>query len=133
MQLFKILIIGLVVSGCTLTDIREYSDKANSEINENKGNKLDSIYYHGVKKDENIYNIADLYGKSFLEIAEFNNLKPPYNLYNGQLLMVKDLSEDNIKKISLNKLDTIQVNESKIKQNDILLSSQNKTDFSSFH
>ena len=95
MKLFKIslFIIGLTVSSCTLTNTREYSDKVKLDVNENNDNKSISRSYHGVKKDENIYDIADLYGKNFLEIAKFNNLKPPYNLYSGQLLMVKNPSE----------------------------------------
>jgi murein DD-endopeptidase MepM/ murein hydrolase activator NlpD len=45
--------------------------------------------YHIVKEGESIGNIADAYAMTRAELIKLNNLAPPYQLYNGQRLVIK--------------------------------------------
>jgi len=44
--------------------------------------------YHTVKKGESLFEIAEMYGRGFRDVAAWNNLRPPYVIYPDQRLLV---------------------------------------------
>lgn len=51
-------------------------------------NQEQKILYHKVQMEETIEDIAALYEQSVQKIAHANNLSPPYELYNHQILKI---------------------------------------------
>jgi LysM repeat protein len=47
-----------------------------------------SSQYHTVARGETLYSISRIYGRSFEELAAWNNIPPPYALSVGQTLLV---------------------------------------------
>jgi len=47
-----------------------------------------SFSYHRVEKGETLYSIGWRYGQDYRELADWNELRPPYTIYSGQLLRV---------------------------------------------
>jgi peptidoglycan DL-endopeptidase LytF len=45
-------------------------------------------HYHTVNRGETLYSISRIYGRSFEELAAWNNIPPPYALSVGQTLVV---------------------------------------------
>ena len=44
--------------------------------------------YHRVQPGETLYSISWRYGLDYREVADWNRIRPPYTIYNGQLLRV---------------------------------------------
>ncbi len=44
--------------------------------------------YHTVTQGETLYGISQLYGQTWQQIAQWNNIQPPYSLSQGQQLLV---------------------------------------------
>lgn len=90
------------------------------------------IPYHIVRDGDTVGNIAEKYGMSRAEIIKLNNLTPPYQLYNGQRLIVKerpDISSGSIDNGSIvvknNLSSNNQTNTDSIEQKNIQLSQEN--------
>lgn len=79
----KILAMGMVavfIGGCTL--------QAPPVINKSPSRKIPEAYE--VKSGDSIYNISWGFGLDFLDIAEWNNLKPPYAIKPGQAIRLRE-------------------------------------------
>ncbi len=74
--IISILTIMLLPGCATNTPVYIGSKNAETEI------------YHYAEKGETIYDIATLYGRSYLEIAKWNNLSPPYRIEEHLKLLV---------------------------------------------
>jgi len=57
--------------------------------------------FHTVRKGESLFTIAWRYGRDFKELAQGNNIEPPYDIYPGQKL--------SLKKVKLKKLKPVRV------------------------
>ncbi len=44
--------------------------------------------YHKVKANETLYTIAQYYGRDYQDVASWNNISPPYEVVQGQLLRI---------------------------------------------
>lgn len=61
-------------------------------INKSPGRVIPQAY--SVKSDDNIYEIAWAFGVDYLDIAKWNNLKPPYAIASEQILYLRKPAAD---------------------------------------
>jgi peptidoglycan endopeptidase LytF len=55
---------------------------------------VETEMYHTVMKGETLYGIATRYGRNYKDVAQWNNIPPPYILSPGQKLLVSGPSGD---------------------------------------
>jgi len=75
----------LVVSGCTTYSVR-------APIGDRSGGPVRTPDTHQVRRGDTLYSISFLYGISVEELAEWNQLRPPYTIYRGQQLRLRPAS-----------------------------------------
>ena len=64
-------------------------------------NLISNARYHAVKKGDTLYSIGFRYGYSYLQLAEWNNLSPPYRIRVGQKIRLIRLKNSQSKKTKI--------------------------------
>ncbi|MCP5369610.1 MAG: peptidoglycan DD-metalloendopeptidase family protein [Rickettsiaceae bacterium] len=74
----------------------DYDDniiKSSDTLNVTSANLKQKIIYHEVKLEETIEDIAEQYGQSVSDVAKLNNIEPPYDISEYQILKLYDKSQ----------------------------------------
>lgn len=72
----------LLLSGCTTYSVR-------APIGDRTQSPLRTPDTHQVRRGDTLYSTAFLYGVSVEELADWNELRPPYTIYRGQELRLR--------------------------------------------
>ncbi|MCK5876609.1 MAG: LysM peptidoglycan-binding domain-containing protein, partial [Candidatus Marithrix sp.] len=86
-KLWSVLLAVIFLAGCPAVPVVDNDQQPDSS-------DVDTATYHLVKAGETLYGIAELYGRSYQEIAAWNSLVPPYMLTKGLRLQIDGPNEN---------------------------------------
>jgi len=86
-KLWSVLLIVVFLAGCPAVQVTDPVYPPDSS-------EIDTATYHIVGAGETLSSIAGLYGREYLELANWNGLVPPYAIVKGQRLRVDGPNEN---------------------------------------